>query len=168
MSCHINLEADYPLNGPSIGGFEAYVFILADKFIQEHTAFDGEMILVDGKKGTVAYPMSLFTTRMEIKEEFDRLMLSKLHSFPRPDNVSCVMIDIEDNASIYDEYDIEDVYQELRTKFVNWMTSHDRVAVMVQHFYQGQRLPHVHILYEKGQVDSEFQYWLSKRFSRVN
>lgn len=168
MSCHINLEADYPLNGPSIGGFEAYMFILADKFIQEHTSFDGEMILVDGKNGVAAYPMSLFITRMEVKDKFDELMYVKLHSFPRPDNVSCVMIDIEDNAGVYNEDDIEDVYQELRTKFVNWMISHDRVAVMVQHFYQGQRLPHVHILYEKGQVDSEFQHWLLKRFSRVN
>lgn len=93
MSCHINLEADYPLNGPSIGGFEAYMFILADKFIQEHTSFDGEMILVDGKNGVAAYPMSLFITRMEVKDKFDELMYVKLHSFPRPDNVSCVMID---------------------------------------------------------------------------
>lgn len=165
MSLNVSLNADYPLSGKQIGGFEAYMFATVNKFISEHTSFDEEIVLVSNLGNVTVYNMQALSVRMDARDAFNKLMTGDEATAPSPSDVSCTMIDFIDEDNIYDDSEIDDAYQQLKQKFVNWMCNNHRNAVMVQHFHQGTRVPHVHILYENPQgVDSEFQQWLLQRW----
>ena len=165
MSLNVSLNADYPLSGNNIGGFEAYMFATVKKFIGEHTSFDEEIVIVDATGNVDVYNMQMLSTRMDARDVFNKLITGDTSVAPSPDAVSCTMIDFIDDDGVYDEVEIDDVYQQLKKKFVNWMSNNHRNAVMVQHFYQGTRVPHVHILYENPNgANSEFQQWLLQRW----
>ena len=157
MPICLSIGDDYLLQG-TITHFEAYMFATADKHIREHTSFDEELVLVDGNRSNQIISMTNLNGRKLALAQFNNIAQRQIPSIPKPTDLSCCMVDFFDEKNIYDDMEIREAYAELKDMFLKWMRDNDRVAVMVQHFYQGTRVPHVHILYQrdKGKC-SEFQ-----------
>lgn len=157
MAINLNFAEDYQLNG-IITNFESYMFATTEKFIKEHTCFDEEIVIIDDTNAVHTISMTDLRDRKTALTHFNSLAKSRIPSIPKPDGLSCCMVDIIDDTGRYLENEVQDGYKVLKDMFIKWMTANNRVAVMVQHFYQGRRVPHVHILYqrEKGK-HSEFQ-----------
>ena len=160
MSINLDLNRDYPLEG-SILNFEAYMFATTPSHISEHTSFDGQIVIIDGNRHINVMPMAEKDDRKKAMVLFNEYAEKKIPSLPKPKGLACCLIDFMDDQKVYNMSEIWYVYKRLRSVFVSWMNDNDRVAAMVQHFYQGTRVPHVHILYQKknGAPDSEFQYY---------
>lgn len=159
-SVRANVNSDYPLSGV-VTYFEAYMFVTTQKHIAEHTLpLQGELILVDGNRGVTVTPMADPNDRSASLTAFNRMAKAKIPSMPKPSGLSCCLIDFigDDDCS---DADYDSAYAELKDKFIKFMTDNDRVAAMTQHWPQGRRYPHVHILYQRkrGKHD-EFQNWL--------
>lgn len=155
---------DYPLNG-IITHFEAYMFVTLPKHIAEHrNPIPGELILVDGNRCTVTRAMDNLSVRKASLTNFNQLAKAQIPSIPKPNGLSCCMIDfMPDDESGQDctEAQYQAVYLELRKAYLDFMATNNRVAAMVQHWAQGHRYPHVHILYQRKRGQhNEFQDWL--------
>ena len=157
MSMSLCFADDYQLDG-IITGFENYMFATTEKFIGEHTSFDEEIVIVDNSNAVHTIPMADLKDRKMALAHFNGFAKHRIPSMPKPDGLSCCMVDILDDTNKYAEEDIKESYGILKDMFIKWMTENNRVAVMVQHFYQGERVPHVHILYQRENGrHSEFQ-----------
>ena len=157
----LNIGEDYPLTG-TITNFESYMFATKDKFISEHTSFNEEIVIVDGNRSTECVSMNELSDRKKALSKFNALAKEQELDISSK-HYSCIMIDfvIEDDA--FNEKAFNKSYKQLKKYFINWTTENNRVAVMVQHFYQGERWPHVHILLQrKPRKHNEFQDFLIK------
>ena len=159
---YIDIGDDYPLKGV-VTNFEAYMFATKDKFIQEHTSFDEEIILVDGNRSVQVFSMKSQSDRLNALTVFNKLAKLQISTMPSANGLSCVLIDLSMDEDDWDFDEIQMVYNELKDVFIQWMKQNNRVAVMVQHFYQGKRYPHVHILYQKAfRKHNEFKDYLNQ------
>lgn len=157
---NLNIGNDYPLNGV-ITAFEAYMFITKPKFIVEHfQPVMGELVIVDGNRQVFVKQLERLSVRKSSLELFNRLAKAQIPSIPDPDGLSCCMIDF-----VLDEdccmADCNAAYREFKKVFIDFMKTQNKVAVMVQHWMQYHRYPHVHILYQRDPgKHEEFQEWL--------
>lgn len=162
---HVNVQIneDYPLTGV-VTHFEAYMFATVDRYLKEHKQpLSGEIVIVDGNRGVDTTPMADLNDRSRCLTQFNRLAKAKIPAVPKPTGLSCCMIDLVGDKACTDA-DCDDVYRQLKEFFIDFMQKNDRVAVMVQHWAQGSRYPHVHMLYQRkrGKHD-EFQDWLCQQ-----
>ena len=154
---------DYPLTG-TITNFEAYMFITTDKHIVKHTDFNEEIVIVDGSRSYKIIDMNQLTDRKSALSLFNQLAKAQGIDIPKPSQLSCVVIDFAcDDDCEYSDFD--NVYDKVKNEFIRFMTDNNRVGVMVQHFYQNERYPHVHMLYQRrrGQHDEFQTYFLKNR-----
>lgn len=160
MSLSIVIANDCPLN-ETIPHFENDMFAVTDKFIKEHSSFNEELVIVNGRWANKIVTMIDLDHRRKALDEFNGFAKQHITSFPKPDGFSCCLIDFMDDENIYAEADIKKCYSLLVNAFLDWMKENERVAVMVPHFYQGERIPHVHILYQRDMdKHNEFQTYL--------
>lgn len=163
MSICLKLYDDCLLNG-TITYFEAYMFATTPKHIGGHTSFDERLIIVDGDRSNHIIPMVELEERKKALTLFNKLAKEQIPSMPKPTGLSCCMIDLVDENNEYEEKELNSCYKELEDLFLQWSAENNRVGVMVQHFYQGDRYPHVHILYQRGRgKHNEFQNFLCER-----
>lgn len=157
MAMSLCFADDYQLNGV-VTGFENYMFATTEKFIDQHTSFDEEIVIVDNSNAVHIISMADLKDRKMALAHFNDFAKHRIPSMPKPDGLSCCMVDILDDTNKYAKEDVQESYEALKDMFTKWMTENNRVAVMVQHFYQGERVPHVHILYQRENGrHSEFQ-----------
>lgn len=166
----ISIGADYKLDG-NVTYFEAYMFMTTPKHIKEHyQPMEGESVIVNGNKQIVMNPLYDLDIRKQSLDMFNNWVKSRIATFPAPDGLSCCMIDFMPSDEYGPDCTMQEYqmgYERLKKLYMKFMVTHNRVAAMVQHWCQGRRYPHVHILYEKdGTLDSEFQSWLSKMWIR--
>ena len=160
----LSVGSDYELTGV-VTNFEAYMFITTPKFIAEHPIMvPGELVIVDGNRGHIIKPLAVLDDRKASLTKFNQLAKAKIPSMPAAKGLSCVLIDfmpVDEHGPGCTAAEYATAYQELKRAFLKYMKDNDRVAVMVQHWRQGRRYPHVHILYQRtlGKHD-EFQTWL--------
>lgn len=143
----ISLNADYPLRG-TITAFESYMFATTDRHMEKHTAFDGEIVIVDGNRSVHTVRMDELSERKKALTQFNKYAKDKIPDIPKPTGLSCAMIDfISDGPCSDEEFGMP--YEAVKKHFAEFMAKTDRVAVMVQHFHQDGRYPHLHILYQR-------------------
>lgn len=150
---------DYPLDG-SITGFEAYMFITTPKFISEHSnVTDG--VVIDGAKGVVSEKgWDNLDTRKKMLTLFNNKLKTRITNFPKGAMVSCLLIDLDITEDTTDE-EINEHIEIITNAFIEWCTENDRAGACVPHLYQGNRLPHLHFLYNRGRgKHDEFQKYL--------
>lgn len=150
---------DYPLKN-IITFFEAYMFITKPKFIAEHfQPVTGESVIVDGNRNVITESLELLSVRKSNLSLFNSLAKAQIPSMPSPKGLSCCMIEFIADGENYIA-DCSAVYSDFKKTFIDFMEAHDKVAVMVQHWGQYQRYPHVHILYQRTpRKHEEFQKW---------
>lgn len=157
----LSFGADYPLSG-AITNFEAYMFSTTPKHIAEHASFDEEMVLINKDMDMEIIAMDDLAERKRGLTQFNNWLKAQVSSFPKPTGVSCLLIDFMMPESSWSDDKINQAYAELKSEFISWMVNNNRVAAMVQHFYQGKRYPHVHILYQRTRgAHDEFQRYLA-------
>lgn len=155
----IALAPDYELNG-SITNFEAYMFATTDKHISKHFDFDEEIVIVNGNRSIQTIKMNELSDRKSAITLFNKLAKAKIPSIPKPNGLACICIDFV-NKHDCDDDEFNEPYAEIKDAFIKFMQDNDRVAVMVQHFYQNERYPHVHILHERHRGEHNiFQEYL--------
>ena len=154
---NITVGKDYPLSGV-ITNFEAYMFITVQKFIIDHHKIEGEITTVMHDGSVHIESMSNLNDRKAALTAFNKTASAYIPSFPKPNNLSCCIIEFEIDG-VTD--DVNELYMGIRQTFIDWLVENNRVGVMVQHFYQKNRSPHLHILYERGnRKHDEFQTYL--------
>ena len=153
--------ADYPLSG-ILNHFEAYMFLTTPKHYEEHDSFDEEIVLVDGNRDVLYFRMEDLEERKIALKTFNNMLKKKYSDFNSPSHVSCLMIEFMMPEDEWDDNEINESYEELKNILIMWAQNNDRIAAMTQHFYQGRRYPHVHILYQRApRKHNEFQDYLS-------
>ena len=164
LSITLNLNDNYPLDGV-ITCFEAYMFSTTQEHISEHISFDESIVIVDGNRSTNIISMNELNDRKNALTQFNKLAKQKIPSMPKSTGLSCCMIDFIDEDNVYDKTEINAAYGRLEELFIKWCHDNDRVGAMVQHFYQGNRVPHVHMLYQRGRgKHNEFQDYFSNNY----
>lgn len=159
--------ADYPLNGV-ITYFEAYMFATTDKHMAEHRflvdsvkALSGRCIVIDEKGFVHELDAPTLDERKGMLSLFNKAIKAKGLKFPDADPLSCVMIDLEDNNGYYVQSEYDDLLIELSDIFSKWCIDNKRVGACMHHQEQGQRYPHMHLLYERApRKHNEFQDYL--------
>lgn len=149
---------DYPLDG-NITFFEAYMFVTTDKFLTEHGDVENGVV-VAGNTGCVSFgDWSDLGIRKKMLSLFNQNLKQVISNFPSPDKVSCTMIEFD--GDIGDMNAVMNTVQQLQDIFVQWCIAENRVGACVPHVYQLNRVPHVHLLYQRanGKHD-EFQTYL--------
>lgn len=155
----VTVGADYPLNGV-ITNFEAYMFITVQKFIINHHKIEGEITTVMHDGFVHIESMSNLNDRKAALTAFNETASVHIPSLPKSTGLSCCMIEF-DIDGVIDDDDVNELYMEIRQTFIDWLVENNRVGVMVQHFYQKNRPPHLHILYERrNRKHDEFQTYL--------
>lgn len=156
--------ADYPLNGP-ITYFEAYMFATTDAHMDEHVLFDditkaihGSILLVDKDGATTLLNNPTLDKRRAALTSFNGMLKSKPLDFPNAKKLSCVMIDLEDKSDLYVSKGYRDFLLQLTSIFMNWCQTNQRIGACVHHQEQKDRVPHLHLLYERApRKHNEFQ-----------
>lgn len=159
----LKMYPDYKLSG-SITNFEGYMFATIDKHIEEHTSFDEELVIANGNKRYETVSMLELSDRKNSLTKFNKMMKEIGYSI-KANSYSCVMIDFFLEEEDWDMELFDESYQELKDLFLKWTKENNRIGVMVQHFYQGLRYPHVHILIQKlprSRKKDEFQTYVGQ------
>lgn len=157
----VDFGADYPLSG-IITNFESYMFSTTPKHYKEHNSFDEEIVLIDGNRDVLYFRMEDLEQRKRALKSFNEMLKNKYYDFDNPSHLSCLMIDFILPEAEWDDNEINEAYEKIKNIFITWAQDNDRIAAMVQHFYQGNRYPHVHILYQRAsRKHNEFQNFLN-------
>lgn len=167
----LSISNDYVLS-KIITRLEFDIFIMGTKTILEHIQpIQGELILVDGNRNVITRPLSDLLVRKASFVDFNNLASLQIPSIPSSTGLSYCTIDFIplNKHEIYTEEDYHIIYSKLRELYLDFMKENNRVSIMVQHWKQNRRYPHVHILYQRKKgKHNEFQSWLFKQLSEVD
>ena len=182
----LSIGDDYPLTGV-LTYFEAYMFVTTPKHMAEHRfiasngveRLDGCVHVVDGimgdnmsmnpaalAKATGSFAMRNpdLPCRKALLSLFNSIGVRRGLGNPKPGGFSCVLIDFRDPSGLYDPAAIRATADRICRLFAEWCAANDRAGAIAQHLAQGNRLPHVHALYQRGKgKHEEFQDWLRAR-----
>ncbi len=155
------IYSDYPLDG-YLNHFEAYMFATTEKHYTKHYDF-GEMLIID--EDSYEYlSMKDLKIRKKSLTKFNQTLKSKLKiSDLKSNNVKIAMIDITDETNLFDENECNQLWKKLSSCFIEFCKKTNHVGVMVQHFYQNGRPPHIHYMIDKVKYSKnydEFQNYL--------
>lgn len=186
----LNYGEDYPLAG-DVTNFEAYMFVTTAKHMASHRlvkvgreqCLDGTVYVIDGKekengetltqmlaseKGSIISVRPGLQSRKDMQSLFNKILVRRGVSFPDPNDLSCVLVDLVEEAGEYDPDEYTDVANAVCKKFVQWCRENDRAGSAVQYLEQGNRPPHIHFLYQRSKGrHGEFQVWLDKELEQV-
>jgi len=148
-------QADYPLNGKNIIGFEAYMFMTKDKFITQHSCIPHSSFSIFERKGQVDFPLD----KLDARKRVGRL--------PTGSDVGCCIIYLEVDASDEDNNEhYFNVYEQLSIIADKFCKEKNRVVAMLPHFHQGNDIPHIHCLYQRlPQEQNIFQEYIVEQLN---
>lgn len=178
---------DCKLTG-AIMDFEAYLFATKEKFYTQHTSFDEEAYIIDGTMDKnmfdlpvnenddsvrkINIPMTHLEARQIGCKTFNHIVKSTfgndLSEAAKGENYISIIIDIVDDSGNYKKEDVQRMY-DIIVKFFNaFLYETCKVGVIVPHFYQKDRCPHVHLLYNRVDKKSEdFNAYMDKLIKDV-
>ena len=85
-------QADYPLNGKNIIGFEAYMFMTKDKFITQHSCIPHSSFSIFERKGQVDFPLDKLDARKKALKLFNDNMRERVARLPPGSEVGYCII----------------------------------------------------------------------------
>ena len=132
---NILLNNDYPLKG-NLNYFEAYMFATTERHYNKHYIMKGNIHLFDGTKD---------------EDNFS------------PEHYSVVLIDFEDEDNNYNIDEVDEIYKLILSEYSKFLKENKRKGALVPHFFQHDRIPHLHLIYQK-QESNEFVNHLYKVF----
>jgi len=159
--------SDYPMKGnsgygPGIPGFAKYFFISSDKWKRDHSSMDGDVWFVgNGKIYKYSEDMTV-QKRKKAMDEISGFFGERGLDFYKSDKeFGCFMIDFTfGDVAEEDEDDFnacfESLYLAVVALLVGWAKQNDRLMAVSTHFFQKQRWPHIHILYEKYEGEDSY------------
>ena len=160
-------QPDYPLNGKNIIGFEAYMFMIKDKFITQHRCIPHSSFSIFERKGQVDFPLDELDARKKALKLFNDNMRERVGRLPTGSDVGCCIIYLEVDAS--DEDNDEhyfNVYEQLSIIADKFCKEKNRVVAMLPHFHQGNDIPHIHCLYQRlPQEQNIFQEYIVEQLN---
>ena len=162
----INVGEDYPLFG-ALTSFEAYMLATTEKQIEKQASLElCEAVVVNGKEWVKRFSLDELKDRKNVLSLFNATVKEKKIALA-PNNFSCFLIDITTNDNTISIEEAETAYNEIIEHSIEWLKENDRVALVAQHFYQYNRVPHIHFLYErKKRKHNELQEYLTKEAIR--
>jgi hypothetical protein len=160
-------QADYPLNGKNIIGFEAYMFMTKDKFITQHSCIPHSSFSIFERKGQVDFPLDKLDARKKALKLFNDNMRERVGRLPTGSDVGCCIIYLEVDASDEDNNEhYFNVYEQLSIIADKFCKEKNRVVAMLPHFHQGNDIPHIHCLYQRlPQEQNIFQEYIVEQLN---
>ena len=144
---NILLNNDYPLKG-NLNYFEAYMFATTERHYNKHYIMKGNIHLFDGTKDEEKiFSMVELDNRKKALKEF---------------NVSNKE-DFEDEDNNYNIDEVDEIYKLILSEYSKFLKENKRKGALVPHFFQHDRIPHLHLIYQK-QESNEFVNHLYKVF----
>lgn len=154
----LQLGEDYPLS-KSITAFESYMFITTPKWIAEHDYLDAQMYISLFKSDAIQNENCTSPDRRKAMEKEANLLMKEYGISPvsNGNKLGCFIGDFvfsdpyPDNQHKFDIYlkNLNTLYTDLEFAILDYTRKNDSFAVMVSHFFQDNRYPHVHVLYQK-------------------
>ena len=80
-----------------------------------------------------------------------------------PEHYSVVLIDFEDEDNNYNIDEVDEIYKLILSEYSKFLKENKRKGALVPHFFQHDRIPHLHLIYQK-QESNEFVNHLYKVF----
>lgn len=159
-------QEDYRLC--SVKGFEPYFFITTAKWENEHDDYAGDMIVVDETGTITMFPSRTREDRSSARKAFNHAVSSFTPIEQAEDFISCSMMEFEDHNHQYNEQASLDIYKRIADCFAGWCKENSRVGAIVPHLYQGMRLPHLHLMYQRAEgKHHEFQDYFADHFLQI-
>lgn len=151
----------YPLYSQEEKGLDAEVIA---KFYNPYG--HGTLLITEGEKqedGEKIYSMDELETRKTALKEFNSSNKEDFEDNFSPEHYSIVLIDFEDEEDIYNIDEIDETYHLILNEFNKFLKKNKRKGALVPHFFQHDRVPHLHLIYQK-QESNEFVNHLYKVF----
>lgn len=160
---NILLNNDYPLKG-NLNYFEAYMFATTERHIAKHYIMKGNIHLFDGSKDEEKfYSMDELETRKKALKEFNSSNKEDFEDNFSPDHYSIVLIDFDDEDDNYNIDEVDEISKLILSEYSKFLKENKRKGALVPHFFQHDRIPHLHLIYQK-QESNEFVNYLYKVF----
>ena len=158
---NILLNNDYPLKG-NLNYFEAYMFATTERHYNKHYIMKGNIHLFDGTKDEEKiFSMVELDNRKKALKEFNVSNKEDFEDNFSPEHYSVVLIDFEDEDYNIDE--VDEIYKLILSEYSKFLKENKRKGALVPHFFQHDRIPHLHLIYQK-QESNEFVNHLYKVF----
>lgn len=160
---NILLNNDYPLKG-NLNYFEAYMFATTERHYNKHYIMKGNIHLFDGTKDEEKiFSMVGLDNRKKALKEFNDSNKEDFEDNFSPEHYSVVLIDFEDEDNNYNIDEVDEIYKLILSEYSKFLKENKRKGALVPHFFQHDRIPHLHIIYQK-QESNEFVNHLYKVF----
>lgn len=153
----IYIEDDFPLES-HLEIFESHMFLTAPGSIQRQDRIPDVSFAVGGgsmksQHHNWYYKYGSLEERKKALSDFNTSLKEHLGRRPVKTDVGCFLITFEDpdDARFYSIMPkwVHGLTKELSNYIIDFSRKYDRVAAITPHFYQQQRYPHFHCLYEK-------------------
>ena len=159
----------------AIINFETYLFATKEKFYSQHTSFDEDAYIIDGTMHKnifdlsadetdssvrkIKVPMTNLETRQTGCKTFNHIVKNAFGNdsseAAKGENYISIIIDIIDDSDNYKKEDMQKIYDLIIDFFYAFLLRTGKVGVIVPHFYQNERYPHIHLLYNRLYKKSE-------------
>ena len=108
--------------------------------------------------------MDELETRKKALKEFNSSNNKKILKITSPlTHYSIVLIDFDDEDDNYNIDEVDEIYKLILSEYSKFLKENKRKGALVPHFFQHDRIPHLHLIYQK-QESNEFVNYLYKVF----
>ena len=145
---NILLNNDYPLKG-NLNYFEAYMFATTERHYNKHYIMKGNIHLFDGTKDEEKiFSMVELDNRKKALKEFNVSNKEDFEDNFSPEHYSVVLIDFEDEDNNYNIDEVDEIYKLILSEYSKFLKENKRKGALVPHFFQHDRIPHLHLIYQ--------------------